>query len=116
MFPKRLVPLLAAAFVLFFNFSIPKLASGQRSLAQRHSKTRCKGMRRLKGEPGESPCRTRRRNSSPQAGSESIATMRKFVCIETGQPVELFPDFHELAHRYPRRSADRCLIGWLERV
>ena len=113
MFPKRLVPLLAAAFVLFFNFSIPKLASGQRILSpkafqnemQRHAPT----------QPGE----TEKAPVGPAAQFIATSTQRidrdheAVRVYRNRQPVELFPGFHELLTATPadRQTGVDRLVG-----
>jgi hypothetical protein len=91
MFPKRLAPLLVAAFALFFNFSTPKFASGQ--------------IRR----PPSLKEMTQPQESTPEKapvgpGAEFIGTSTQRIdrdraevhVYRNGQQVEIFPGFHEL--------------------
>jgi hypothetical protein len=91
MFTKRLAPLLIAAFALFFNFSMPRLSSGQirrppslKEMTQRGQTT-----------PEKAPL-------VPAAQFVATSTQRMDrdgaeVRVYRGrQRVELFPGFHEL--------------------
>ena len=114
MLPKRLTLLLVAAFVLFFNLSTPKLTLGQIPSTQA-----LKGEMQLRapGPPGE----TTRENPPVGSGSQLIATTTQRIDCDraevrvyrNGQPVELFPSFHELLTATPadqQRSLDG-LVG-----
>ena len=96
MVTKRLAPLLVAVFALFFNFSIPKLASGQ--IRRPYS---LKEMTQA-GEttPEKAPV-------GPWAQFVATSTQRidrdraEVRVYRSGQPVELFPHFHELLTATP---------------
>jgi hypothetical protein len=96
MFTKRLVPLLVAAFVLFCNFSIPILASGQiRRPLSVEEMTRAR-----ETTPAKAPV-------GPGAQFVATSTQRfdrdrvEVRVYRSGQPVELFPHFHELLTATP---------------
>jgi hypothetical protein len=88
---KRLAPLLAAAFALYINFSMPRLSSGQ--------------VRR----PPSLKEMTQPQESTPEKapvgpGAEFIGTSTQRIdrdraevhVYRNGQQVEIFPGFHEL--------------------
>jgi hypothetical protein len=96
MFTKRLAPLFVAAFALFFNFSMPKLMSGQ--------------IRR----PPSLKEMTQAGETTPEKvpvgpGAQFVATSTQRIdrdraevrVYRSGQPVELFPHFHELLAATP---------------
>jgi hypothetical protein len=103
MFPKRLVPLPVAAFVLFFNSSPAKLTAGQIPSPQA-----LKNEMQLRAltQPGE----TKKASVGPAAqliatSTQQIDRDRAEVRVyRNGQPVELFAKFHELLTATP---ADR---------
>jgi hypothetical protein len=115
MFPKRLVPLLVAAFVLFFNFSMPKLTSGQRILSPQALKNEMQ--RRALTQPGE----TAPEKASVGPAAQFIATSTQRIdrdhaevrVYRNSQPVELFPGFHELLTATPadRQTGVDRLVG-----
>ena len=113
MFPKRLVPLLVAAFVLFFNFSMPKLTSGQRILSPQALKNEVQ-LRALT-QPGE----TKKASVGPAAQFIATSTQRidrdraEVRVYRNGQAVELFPKFHELLTATPadRQMGLERLVG-----
>ncbi len=96
MFTKRLAPLLVAVFALFFNFSIPKLASGQirrpPSLKEMTQGGETTPQKAFEG-PGAQFVAT-----STQRIDRDRAEVRVY---RSGQPVELFPHFHELLTATP---------------
>jgi hypothetical protein len=96
MFTKRLAPLLVAAFALFFNFSIPKLSSGQiRRPPSLKEMTQAR-----EATPEKAPV-------GPAAQFVATSTQRidrdraEVRVYRSGQPVELFPHFHELLAATP---------------
>jgi hypothetical protein len=106
MFPKRLVPLSIAAFALIFNFSMPKLTSGQRILSPQTLKNEMQ--RNALTQPAE----TTPEEAPVQPAAQFIATSTQRIdrdheevrVYRNSQPVELFPGFHELLTATP---ADR---------
>ena len=106
MFAKRLAPLLVAAFALFFNFSMPKLTSGQRIPSPEALKREMQ-LRSLT-PPGE----TVPEKAPVGPGAQFIATSTQRIDLgradvrvyRSGRPVELFPSVHELLTATP---ADR---------
>jgi hypothetical protein len=102
MFPKRLVPLSVAAFVLFFNFSPARLTAGQ-----------IPSPRALRNEM-QSPALTQTGETTPEnapggPGPQFIATSTQRIdrdraevrVYRNGQAVKLFPSFHELLTATP---------------
>ena len=96
MLTKRLAPLLVAAFALFFNFSMPKLMAGQirrppslKEMAQGGETTP------EKAPVGPAPQFIA---TSTQRTDRDRAEVRVY---RRGQPVELFPSFHELLTATP---------------
>ena len=97
MLPKRLALLPVAAFVLFFNFSTVRLTSGQIPSPQA-----LKNEMQLRAltQPGE----TTAGKNLVGPGAQFIATSTQRIdrdraevrVYRNGQPVELFPSFHEL--------------------
>jgi hypothetical protein len=114
MFPKRLVPLSGAAFVLFFNFPPAKLTAGQIPSPQA---LKNEMQRRALSQPEETP--PEKAYVGPAA--QFIATSRQRIdrdraevrVYRNGQPVELFTKFHELLAATPadRQTGLDRLVG-----
>ena len=115
MFPKRLVPLSIAAFALIFNFSMPKLTSGQRILSPQTLKNEMQ--RNALTQPAE----TTPEEAPVQPAAQFIATSTQRIdrdheevrVYRNSQPVELFPGFHELLTATPadRQMGLERLVG-----
>jgi hypothetical protein len=103
MFPKRLAPLLVAAFALFLNFSMPKLTSGQKIPSPQALKNEMR-LRALT-QPGETTPEKAPVGPAPQfIATSTQRTDRDRAEVRVyrrGQPVELFPSFHELLTATP---------------
>jgi hypothetical protein len=97
MFSKRLAPLLLAAFALFFNFSMRKLSSGQIPSPQA---LKNEMQRRALTQPGEATPEKALVGPAPQLVATSTRRIDRdraeIRVYRSGQPVELFPGFHEL--------------------
>ncbi len=96
MVTKRLAPLLVAVFALFFNFLMPKLMLGQ---------IRRPPSLKEMTQPGEPAPE----EAPVGPGAQAIATSTQRIdrdraevrVYRSGQPVELFPHFHELLTATP---------------
>ncbi|MGD0010764.1 MAG: hypothetical protein ABSE93_19745 [Terriglobia bacterium] len=112
MFPKRLVPLPVAAFVLFLNFSPAKLTAGQIPSPQA---LKNEVQLRALTQPGE----TKKASVGPAAQFIATSTQRidrdraEVRVYRNGQAVELFPKFHELLTATPadRQMGLERLVG-----
>ena len=103
MLTKRLTLLLVAAFVLCSSFSMPKLTSGQRIPSPQALKNEM-WLRSL-SPPGENAPEKAPLGPAPQfiaTSTQRIDRDRVEVRVyRSGQPVELFPHFHELVATCP---------------
>jgi hypothetical protein len=105
MFPKRLVPLPVAAFVLFFIFSQAELAAGQIPSPQA-----LKNEMQLREVTQPAEATPEKAPVGPAAQLIATSTQRidrdrtEVRVYRNGQPVELFTKFHELLAATP---ADR---------